>query len=404
MVVQGDVSLDRAAHVEVNRQRAVDNLVLTEGRTNPRLDQLTRMARTMFQVAVSTVTVLDRDRAWFPAVAGFGGDPMPRSETFCDRTTREDALILVPDATVDPRFAHLEAVTTGGVRFYAGAPLRDTGGNVVGTFCLYDVSPRVLEGDQLVAFLDLASWAEQELVAAAEMSAAGRVQASMLPAAPMSTDDWDVQGFCLPSSAVGGDSFDYGVANGVVQVGLGDVMGKGTGAALVGAGVRAAFRGCHVAVTQGLDLGLAVTQVARALRGDLDRAESFVTLFTAAVDLADGSTRFVDAGAGLTIVVRADGRVDQLGSEDRPLGILDDDCWTEHRTTLAPGDRMVILSDGILDLLDDPLRWWEPIGRLVHQAHDAADLLVSLATLTRTRTPLDDVTALAVFRAPLTVG
>lgn len=398
-MLHGGLIDDQKPQVERNRQRAVDSLVLTEGVPNPRLDQLTRMARTMFAVDVSTVTILDRGRAWFPGVAGYDGTPLPRSETFCDRTTEQNAVIVVSDASTDPRFAHLELVTTGGIRFYAGAPLRDPAGNVVGTFCLFDTSPRVLEGDQLVAFLDLASWAEQELVAAAEMSAAGRVQASMLPAAPVMTGSWEIRGSCLPAAAVGGDFFDYGVSNNIAHLGLGDVMGKGTGAALVGAGVRAAFRATHSTVTAGVDLGGTVTRVARTLRNDLERAESFVTLFTCALDLDDGSLRFVDAGAGLTILVRADGRVERLDSQDRPLGILHDDHWTEHRASLDPGDRMVVLSDGVLDLLDDPLRWREAVGELVHRAHDAADLLRSIAALACARTPLDDVTVLAVFRA-----
>ncbi|MDO9497299.1 MAG: SpoIIE family protein phosphatase, partial [Nocardioides sp.] len=272
-------------------------------------------------------------------------------------------------------------------------------GNVVGTFAIYDSKPRELDGELLDAFRDMAAWAEQELVSSTEMSQAGRVQASLLPAKAIRVGAWDVNGLCLPALAVGGDFYDYGVLNGVVHLALGDVMGKGTGAALVGAGARAAIRGTNSAVTAGVDLGVTATQVARSLLGDLERAESFVTLFQTAIDLEDGFTRYVDAGSGLCLVLTPDGEAIRLDSDDRPFGILPDDHWTEHEVTLDPGARMLVFSDGLLDLIDDPIEWWVPIGDLMREAADADGLLAAVARLARDRTALDDVTAVAVFRS-----
>src|SRR6476620_8761339 len=156
-----------------------------------------------------------------------------------------------------------------------------------------------------------------------------------------------------------------------MHVGMGDVMGKGTGAALVGAGTRAAVRGPHPAVTAGADLGVTVTQVARSLLPDLERAGSFVTLFEAAIDLDDGLLRYVDAGMGLALLRHADGTFERLSGRDRPLGVLPDDHWTEHETGVEPGDRMLVFSDGLLDLLPDPLAWVEAVGELL-ASHDSA--------------------------------
>jgi hypothetical protein len=388
----------RDPDVEERRQRAVESLQILGRGSNERYDRITRLARTLFAVPMTSITVLDGDRAWFPSSQGIDVGEAPREDTFCDRTTDLGKLLVVEDATHDPRFAHLPAVQGGDVRFYAGHPLRDAIGNVVGTFCIYDSEPRTLEGELLDAFRDMAAWAEQELVSSTEMSQAGRVQASLLPAKPIRVGEWDVNGLCLPALAVGGDFYDYGVLNGVVHLALGDVMGKGTGAALVGAGARAAIRGTDSAVTAGVDLGVTATQVARSLLADLERAESFVTLFQTAIDLEDGYTRYVDAGSGLCLVVTPDGEVVRLDSNDRPFGILPDDHWSEHELTLEPGAKMLVFSDGLLDLIDDPMEWWVPIGDLVREAPDADALLASVARLTRERTPLDDVTAVAVFR------
>jgi hypothetical protein len=364
-----------------------------------RLDRVTRLARTVFGVDWTTVTVLEEETAWFPSVQGF--DPaavVPRRDTFCDATGRIGGTLVVPDAAADPRFARLPAVVEHGIRFYAGVPLRDLSGQVLGILCLYDTHVRDLDDEQRETLEDLGAWAEQELQSSAELVRAAEVQTSMLPSGPLAVDGWDVHGMCLPSLAVGGDLFDYAITGDVLHVGLGDVMGKGTGAALLGAGVRTALRRTHEAVVAGVDLGITVTQVARGLTPDLQRAGSFVTLFEAAVDLDDGFMRYVDGGMGLCLVVRADGGLDRLSSDDLPLGVLSDTHWTEQDTTLEPGDRLLLFSDGLLDLVDDQVEWWTPVGRLVREHDDAGSLLTTIARMTATGSPTDDVTVVAVFR------
>jgi phosphoserine phosphatase RsbU/P len=385
---------------ERRRQHAVESLGLvlplrSEG--DDRLDRITRVAQRVFDVAWTSITVLDEDRAWFPSMQGFDITEMARSDTFCDRTTRARRLTVVPDALADPRFADLTAVREGGIRFYAGVPLLDTHDNVVGVFCLYDTRVRTLTDDQLLTLQDLGAWAQQELVTTREMTRAGRVQASMLPAKPLRTGDWYVAGVCLPALAVGGDLYDYGRSGDVIHLGLGDVMGKGTGAALVGAGVRAAIRATHASVVGGANLGRTTTQVAASLGRDLERSETFVTLFQAAIDVRHGVMRYVDAGSGLCVVVRRDGTVDLLSGEDRPLGVFPGDRWTEHLTSLDPGDRVFLFSDGVLDLLEDPDDWVHEIGNLVRRHDDVQGLLDELVAATSEQLQPDDVTAVAVW-------
>lgn len=384
---------------EERRQRAVDSLGLADRGPEESYDRITRLARALFGVAMTSITVVDGERAWYPSAQGFPRNAVPRRSTFCDTTVDLAEIVVSEDTAADPRFRHLPQVQDGSIRFYAGHPLLDSQGNVIGTFCLYDDRPRTLDDAQATSFHDLATLAEQELVSSEQMSQATEVQNSMLPAGPLTEAGWEVDGICRPALAVGGDFYDFSIANGVLHLGLGDVMGKGTGAALVGAGVRAALRGTHAAVTAGVDLGVTVTQVGRSLLPDLERTESFVTLFESAIELEDGFVRYVDAGMGLCLLARADGTEVQLSGRDRPLGVLPDDHWTEHQVTVGPGDRILLFSDGVLDLLDDPDDWLVPLARLV-RAHDRTrGLLDAIATMAARRTALDDVTAVAVYRS-----
>lgn len=384
---------------EAQRQLAVTSLGLSSGVVHPRLDRISRMAQKFFDASASSVTVLDHDRAFFPGSAGLDLVEAPRDQTFCETTTRLGDVVVVEDALTDDRFASLGVVTDLGLRFYAGAPLRDGEGHVVATFCVFDDKPRRFDANEMASFLDMASWAQQELVDSTEMLQASRVQASMQPAGAVHPDGWEVDGLCVPALSVGGDFYDFSAANGVVHLAIGDVMGKGTGAALLGAGIRSALRGTLSAVSAGVDLGVTVTQVGLSQLPDLERAGSFVTLFQAAIDTDDGRLRYVDAGSGLALLVGADGSVEHLHGHDRPMGVLPEDFWTEHERTMAPGDRLVVFSDGLLDLLDDEADWVGELGRLAARLPRVPDLLDAVRGLTRSRTPLDDVTAVVVRRS-----
>jgi phosphoserine phosphatase RsbU/P len=383
---------------EERRQSAVAALGLGERVREERFDRITRLACAVLGAPASTITVLDEDRACYPGAAGYDGSPVPREQTFCDRTTDDDAFTLVTDARLDPRFAGLDAVVNGDVRFYVGVPLHDRLGNVIGVLCVFDAVARTITTGERRSLEDLAHWAEQELTESAEEQAATAVQASLMPDRPLHTEGWDVAGFCVPALAVGGDFFDYRLGEDVLHVGLGDVMGKGTGAALLGAGIRAAVRATHAEVVAGVDLGWTATRIARSQFTDLERTDAFATVFEAAIDVFDGTLRYVDAGLGLVLVTRADGSIERLHTTDRPFGILADDLWTEHRAWLEPGDRMLVFSDGLLDVLDEPMRWWEPLGRLLADSESAEEALERIGALARSGTCTDDVTALVVHR------
>ncbi|WGL50593.1 SpoIIE family protein phosphatase [Nocardioides sp. BP30] len=381
--------------------RAVTSLALTDRRTRPGLDRVTRLARMMFDVQVSSVTILDGKSAFFPSAQGMEVVQLPREQTLCDTVTRMQETLVVHDASADQRFAGIDAVRTGQIRFYAGRPLRDPDGNVLGSFCIIDDQPRALAPSEAELLEELAQLAEQELLASNESDAVSAIHTVMQPTRIVREGAWSIAATCIPALTVGGDFYDFLFGPQGLMLGLGDVMGKGTTAALLGASVRGTLRGSLTGfIASGGALAPSFTSAARALWGDLQRAEAFVTVFGGVIDLGTGDLRYLDAGSGLCLVHRADGRIEQLTGPGHPIGVLLDDAWSEQTSTLGPGDRMLLFSDGLLDLVEDQTAWHGPVGELLASHADPAGLVEDVRRLTAERTGIDDVTVIAVYRDP----
>ena len=101
-------------------------------------DELVELASDMCAAPIAAVSMIDRERQWFKAAHGFAVHAAPRSSSFCAHTILQDQLVIVPDTTLDPRFADLPSVRDGSIRFYAGAPLTTASGHNLGTLCVFD--------------------------------------------------------------------------------------------------------------------------------------------------------------------------------------------------------------------------------------------------------------------------
>jgi diguanylate cyclase (GGDEF)-like protein len=116
-------------------------------------DDLVRIASAICGTPIGFVSLVDRDRQWFKAKLGIDVSETPREVSFCAHALNDPSRVLVvPDATQDPRFSDNPLVTGGPfIRFYAGAPLVSASGSVLGTLCVIDRKPRQLEPFQYEA-------------------------------------------------------------------------------------------------------------------------------------------------------------------------------------------------------------------------------------------------------------
>jgi diguanylate cyclase len=151
---------------EAERLAALRNLNVLD--TGPELEfyALVHVASLVCQVPVSLISLVDDERQWFKANIGLpGASETPRDIAFCSHAILDDALFEVPDATQDSRFFDNPLVTNApDIRFYAGAPIRLSDGNRVGTLCVIDREPRHLTDTQrsILRYLAAASAAALE--------------------------------------------------------------------------------------------------------------------------------------------------------------------------------------------------------------------------------------------------
>ena len=120
-------------------------------------DDITELAAFICGTPISLVSLVDEDRQWFKSHVGLAATETPRSQSFCAHTIQPKETLVVSDATTDPRFRENPLVLGDpNIRFYAGAPIVEKGGHVLGTVCVIDTKPRVLNEKQLSALEALA--------------------------------------------------------------------------------------------------------------------------------------------------------------------------------------------------------------------------------------------------------
>jgi sigma-B regulation protein RsbU (phosphoserine phosphatase) len=238
-----------------------------------------------------------------------------------------------------------------------------------------------------------------------ELSEGAQVQRNLMPDRPLTGDGFSVAGVCVPSRTLSGDFFDWEDTGDHLVITVGDVMGKGAGAAMLGATVRAGLR---LARTD--DPGTTVPRMMKAVGDDLARNNSFVTLFHAHLDHGSGRLTVLDAGHGLAVVVRVDGSHEPIRSANLPLGLGDltagDDAgrgWTTQTVALEVGDRLLVFSDGVLDLFDGSLASIDLATDLALQPEPAGGTTASgavdrIRTLAERAERDDDVTVVTMER------
>ena len=121
-------------------------------------DDITRLASQICDTPIALISLVDSERQWFKSRVGLVTSVTSRDDAFCAHAiAKSHEMMVVPDATVDDRFADNALVLDEpGIRFYAGAALVTESGHAIGTLCVMDRKPRLLTADQRRALQALA--------------------------------------------------------------------------------------------------------------------------------------------------------------------------------------------------------------------------------------------------------
>ncbi len=144
---------------EAGRLAALRSYEVLDTPREAAFDQITNLIKTIFDVPICTVSLVDKDRQWFKSCVGMPFQQTDRDVSFCAHTILERGAFFVPDMTLDPRFAQNPQVTGDPfIRSYLGVPLCSPDGYNVGSLCAIDIVPRTYTADQvqvLKSFADL---------------------------------------------------------------------------------------------------------------------------------------------------------------------------------------------------------------------------------------------------------
>lgn len=183
---------------------------------------------------------------------------------------------------------------------------------------------------------------KDKVLARDEIEVARQVQQALLPKAPPHHPGFDIWLYTRPANTVGGDLVDFLVLRGPrMALILGDVAGKGLGAALLAAKLQATLR----ALAPDCELLGPLGNRLNAIMCRDGLPNRFSTAFLAVLG-ADGRLRYLNAGHCPPFVVGPTG-VRRLPPLSLPLGILPDATYEEGEWDLAPGELVVLHSDGL---------------------------------------------------------
>lgn len=180
-----------------------------------------------------------------------------------------------------------------------------------------------------------------------DLELAARVQQGLLPSQSLETPDWHICYRYEPAGLVSGDYCDVIDARDAgLYFMVGDVSGKGIAASMLMAHLHAMFR---TLISFGLSLEAMLAHASRVF-SESTLPNQYATLVCGRA-FANGRIEIANAGHPAPLIVK-DGKVDSVETSNLPLGLFCEEKFAVSEIQLAPGEGIVIYSDGVSEAAD----------------------------------------------------
>ncbi len=361
-----------------------------------RIGRLPQLIKRIFKVENVYIRLINDEGRWIRTAEDKIVIEERNGENPCDFTLVAEGTVAISDLDTDPRvISGLIKNDVPELKSYVGHSLETPSGSRVGVLCAWGTSARTFSAEELEMFEDITFWLQRHITSTFELDRASEVQRGLLPKDNLYLPGYEIAGFCQPHFSVGGDFYDWIETSNGAAFTIADVMGKGIGSAIIAASVRATIR----ATSGNRQADLVLKKVAEVLEPDLQSAGAFVTLLYGQLDISANKVSYIDAGHGLSLHVRKDGRVSKLTTSNYPIGTGPVEKWELLEIDMEPGDTLIMLSDGFLDIFDGSMERLTQLAKIASVTKNSKDLVLELQKLADNALTPDDVTALVLRRS-----
>jgi len=150
--------------VEAARVAALDRYAILDSEPEQAFDDLVLLAAHVCHTPMAMISLLDDHRQWFKSLVGVQVRETPKDVSICVHAIQQNDLFIVGDTREDPRFRESPLVVgEPRIRFYAGEPLINEDGYALGTLCVLDREPRILDEEQKSALKTLGRLALRQM-------------------------------------------------------------------------------------------------------------------------------------------------------------------------------------------------------------------------------------------------
>jgi phosphoserine phosphatase RsbU/P len=290
---------------------------------------------------------------------GISAEDIRLSKTLVATVVEKRNGLLLMDTANGSGVSLSESIRLSGIKSVLAAPLENEG-EVVGLIYVdCRMGHRSFEEADLRLLTSLANVAAAKiqnarLMAEAaekrqmdrEFALAQEIQQRLLPENPPEVAGYELYGSNVPSRQVSGDYFDFRTrSDDKVYAAIADVCGKGVGPALLMASLQASFHAWA-------DELVPVAQMTGRLSEAISRRtgpDRFITFFLFLLDPSTGQIEYTNAGHNQGLVVRRDGKIEELPSHGLPLALFPGKPYGSSHIELAPEDFVCLYTDGVTE-------------------------------------------------------